>query len=63
MDAQAPRTCVRALFINAPLFTDLGYAKAPSCLFVAYANDSRYFDKHLPLLEQLVGRIQIRKSP
>jgi hypothetical protein len=60
LDASAPRTRVRAVFVQAPLvkeFLDSGL-RPPAFLFVAYASDERKFDKLVDDYEGLIARIR-----
>jgi hypothetical protein len=59
-NAQAPRTRVRALFIQAPIekrFSDYHMLTVPAVLLVAYAHDAQKFDQFVPDYESLVSRI------
>jgi hypothetical protein len=60
---QAPRTRIRALFIQAPIVKQLNSMQmigdVPAVLLVAYAHDAQKFDKLVPDYESLVSRIRI----
>lgn len=60
LDDQAPRTRIRAVFVQAPLvkeFLDSGL-RPPAFLFVAYQSDEKRFDKLAGDYEDLLARIQ-----
>jgi hypothetical protein len=62
LDENAPRTLVRAIFINAPLIKELPYpvGTTPSFLFVGLScTNQRSFDKLVGDYESLLGRISV----
>jgi hypothetical protein len=64
LDPQAPRTRIRATFVQAPLvkeFLGSGFAP-PAFLFVAYLSDEKKFDKLVGDYEGLLARIHFGKQ-
>jgi len=59
LDANAPRTRIRAVFVQAPLAKEFLHpgGGAPAFLFVAYVSDQRKFDKRVDDYEGLLARI------
>ena len=63
LDANAPRTRIRAVFVQAALAKEFLHpgGGAPAFLFVAYVNDQRKFDKLVDDYEGLLTRIRLEQ--
>jgi hypothetical protein len=71
MNPNAPRTRVRAVFIQAPVtkktpppgeYADVS-AEFAACLFVGYANSAESFDRLTPAFDDFLSRLEISSAP
>jgi len=68
MNPNAPRTRIRAAFIQAPVtkhtadFASVS-AELNACLFVGYSNSAESFDKVAPVFDDFLSRMEIAVAP